>query len=86
MYTHYTLKHIHSGTYECLSRQSSLVINIVGTDDISRLPRLATGLTDDGWGGGGVDEEVNLNPPPRCPVYTPQYVVMQTDRRSRHNT
>jgi len=25
--------------YECLSRQSSLVINIVGTDDISRLPR-----------------------------------------------
>ncbi len=25
---------------ECLSRQPSLVINIVGTDDISRLPRL----------------------------------------------
>jgi hypothetical protein len=29
---------------ECLSRQSSLVINIVGTDDISRLTRLATGF------------------------------------------
>ncbi len=28
---------------ECLNRQSSLVINIVGTDDISRLPRLASG-------------------------------------------
>jgi hypothetical protein len=32
--------------HECLSRQSSLVINIVGTDDISRLPRLVTGLTE----------------------------------------
>jgi hypothetical protein len=38
---------------ECLSRQSSLVINIVGTDDISRLPRLVTGLTlTEVWGGG----------------------------------
>jgi hypothetical protein len=37
---------------ECLSRQSSLVINIVGTDDIGWLPSLATGLTDDGLGGG----------------------------------
>ncbi len=35
---------------ECLSRQSSLVINIVGTDDISQLPRLGTGLTEV-WGG-----------------------------------
>jgi hypothetical protein len=52
-------------SHECLSRQSSLVINIVGTDDISRLPRLATGLTDDGWGGRG-DEEVNPPPPLSC--------------------
>jgi hypothetical protein len=59
---------------ECLSRQSSLVINIVGTDDISRLPRLATGLTDDGRGGGGGNKEVY--PTPRCPVYTPQSVVL----------
>jgi hypothetical protein len=26
--------------FECLSRQPNLVINIVGTNDISRLPRL----------------------------------------------
>jgi hypothetical protein len=51
--------------------KSSLVINIVGTDDISLLPRLDTGLTEVGCGGGG---HVNT-PLPRCPVYTPQSVV-----------
>jgi hypothetical protein len=45
---------------ECLSRLSSLVINIVGTDDISQLPRLGTGLTEVGWGGEGADQ----HPPP----------------------
>jgi hypothetical protein len=49
---------------ECLSRQSSLVINIVGTDEISQLPRLGMGLIEVGWGGGEVK-----TPPPRCPVY-----------------
>jgi hypothetical protein len=45
--------------------QSSLVINIVGTDDISQLPRLGTCLTEVGWGGGrGL---VNtLRPPLSC--------------------
>ncbi len=52
-------------SYECLSRQSSLVINIVGTDDISRLPRLATGLTDDVW-GGGVTRRSTLPPAVLC--------------------
>jgi hypothetical protein len=57
---------------ECLSRQSGLVINIVGTDDISLLPRLVTGLTEVGQGGGGRSANP---PPPCCPVYTPQSVV-----------
>ncbi len=61
--------------YECLSRQSILVVNIVGTDDISRLPHLATGLTDDGRGGGVTGR--SQPPPPCCPVYTPQSVVLQ---------
>jgi hypothetical protein len=56
---------------ECLSKQSSLVINIVGTDDISRLPRLVMGLTEVGGGGGPVSQPHPLC----CPVYTPQSVV-----------
>ncbi len=47
--------------FECLSRQSSLVINIVGTNSISRLPRLVAGLTEVGRGGGG---QVTPPPPP----------------------
>jgi hypothetical protein len=39
-------KHISTFTNGCLSRQPSLVINIVGTDDSSRLPHLVTGSTD----------------------------------------
>jgi hypothetical protein len=49
--------------FECLSRQSSLVINIVGANGISRLPRLVTGLTEVGRGGGG---QVNPPPPVLC--------------------
>jgi hypothetical protein len=41
-----------------LSKQSSLVINTVDTNDISRLPHLVTGLTEDGGGGG------RFHPPP----------------------
>ncbi len=44
---------------ECLSRQPSLVINIVGTDDISRLPRLVTGFTNVGWMGVGGGGQIN---------------------------
>jgi hypothetical protein len=57
-------KHINTFTNGCLSRQPSLVINIMGTDDISRLPRLVTGLTDLGWGGG------QIAPPPPPSVHS----------------
>ncbi len=58
---------------ECLSRQSSLVINIVGTDDISRLPRFSDGFDRSMGGGGGLGRSSTT--PPCCPVYTPQSVV-----------
>jgi hypothetical protein len=82
--------------FECLSRQSSLVINIVGTDGISRLPHLVTGLTEVGRGGGGGQ----VNPPPLSCVHSSVccFVIPthppgdkggqrpQTDRRGGHNT
>jgi hypothetical protein len=63
-------------TFECLSRQSSLVINIVGTENISRLLRLVRGLTGVWRGaGGGVGRAGQPSPTPHCPVYTPQSFV-----------
>ncbi len=48
---------------ECLSRQPSLVINIVGTDDISRLPLLVRVWQMLGGGEGG---RSTLPPPLSC--------------------
>ncbi len=61
-------KSLHPLSSECFRRQSSVVINIVDADNMSRLPRLVRGFNRC-WVGG-----VGQPSPPHCPVYTPQFV------------